>query len=72
MPNSSQPRFSVNDMRHWRERANLARSRAQALRDGQERRMMFVIADQYDFLADGAERLRGRELTRMLCDFKRR
>ena len=47
------------DTEYWRERARLARAQAIARRDVEGRRALLHIADNYDQLADQAQRLRG-------------
>jgi len=47
---------SVLDNQHWRERAEEARSIAEQLSDPDAKRMMLRIADDYERLAQHAER----------------
>ena len=45
----------INDPKHWRERAEEARTFAEALDDPEAKRMMFEIARGYERLAQRAE-----------------
>jgi hypothetical protein len=45
----------INDPKHWRERAEEARTVAEALDDPEAKRMMFEIARGYERLAQRAE-----------------
>ncbi|HEV2547863.1 MAG TPA: hypothetical protein VGU20_11025 [Stellaceae bacterium] len=47
-----------SDAGYWRERARLARAQAIARRDVEGRHALLHIAENYDQLADQAERLR--------------
>jgi hypothetical protein len=51
MPNRS----FLNDPRHWRDRAEEARNRADQLDDPQSKSAMLRIADDYELLAERAE-----------------
>ena len=51
MPNRS----FLNDPRHWRDRADEARTRADQLDDPQSKGAMLRIADDYELLAERAE-----------------
>jgi rubrerythrin len=54
----------INDPKHWRERADGARSLADELTDADAKRRMLRIAEDYDELARRAEkRLRERAKT---------
>ena len=44
-----------NDPKHWRNRAEEARIRAEQMRDSEPRRMMLEIATEYERLAKKAE-----------------
>lgn len=51
------PRGSINcNPKHWRARAEEARVVAQSLADAESKRMMLQVADDYDRLADQAEK----------------
>lgn len=43
---------------HWRERAEKARAQASEMGDKKARRMLLSIAENYDQLAEQAERIR--------------
>jgi hypothetical protein len=45
---------SYNDPEHWLERAEMARSIAELMTDGQSRASMLRVAHEYENLADGA------------------
>jgi len=49
------PRALLNDAEHWRDRAEEARGLAQQITDSEARRMMLVIAADYDWLAERAK-----------------
>jgi hypothetical protein len=51
------PRGSINcNPKHWRARAEEARVVAQSLADAESKRMMLQVADDYERLADRAEK----------------
>jgi hypothetical protein len=53
-------KVSINDPKHWRERAEGARTVADELIDSEARRMMLRIAEDYEELARrDEERLQG-------------
>jgi hypothetical protein len=55
-------KISINDPKHWRERAEEARVHAEHLTDHDAKRRMLSIADEYEELAKRAEkRLRGQQ-----------
>ena len=66
MPTLPPPPFLLKDTGYWRVRAYEVRSRALSFADAKERRMMLDIAANYDFLAEGADRLNCREVLRLL------
>jgi DNA-binding ferritin-like protein len=49
------PDYSFNDPKHWRERAEEARARAEQMTDRDARQMMLGIAEDYEKLAKRAE-----------------
>ena len=50
-----EPRSFLNDPRHWRERAEEARSRADQIAEPQSKNAMLRIAHDYEVLAKRAE-----------------
>ena len=50
-----EPRSFLNDPRHWRERAEEARSRADQIPEPQSKNAMLRIAHDYEVLAERAE-----------------
>jgi hypothetical protein len=48
-------RSFLNDAKHWRDRAEEARTRADQLDDSQSKSAMLRIADDYELLAKRAE-----------------
>jgi len=50
-----EPRSFLNDPRHWRERAEEARSRADQIAEPQSKNAMLRIAHDYEVLAERAE-----------------
>src|SRR5262249_29664668 len=50
-----EPRSFLNDPRHWRERAEEARSRADQIAEPQSKNAMLRIAHDYEILAERAE-----------------
>jgi len=52
---SAVPDYSFNDPKHWRERAEEARARAEQMTDRDARQMMLGIAEDYEKLAKRAE-----------------
>jgi hypothetical protein len=48
-------RSFLNDPKHWRDRAEEARTRADQLDDAQSKSAMLRIADDYELLATRAE-----------------
>ena len=50
-----EPRSFLNDPRHWRERAEEARSRADQISEPQSKNAMLRIAHDYEVLAERAE-----------------
>ena len=46
---------SINDAKHWRDRAAQMRVLSEEINDPQAQRMMFDLANDYDKLADRAE-----------------
>ena len=51
------PVRDIYDLRHWRSRAKEMRVLAQGMYDTETRRIMTRLADGWDKMADGAERL---------------
>src|SRR5262245_2270365 len=51
-----QPKVRINDPKHWRARAEEARTVADEMNDPDSRRKMFRIAEDYEELATRAER----------------
>jgi hypothetical protein len=49
------PYRSFNDPKHWRERAEEARTHAQQMTDPEVKRMMLTIAEDYEKLARRAQ-----------------
>ncbi len=49
------PARSINDPQHWLDRAKEARALAEPIADLEAKRMMLVIADDYEQLAQRAE-----------------
>jgi len=47
--------YSFNDPKHWRERTEEARARAEQMTDRDARQMMLGIAEDYEKLAKRAE-----------------
>jgi hypothetical protein len=47
--------LTLNDVEHWRRRAEEARGLAQQIADPKARRHMLNVADQYEMLATHAE-----------------
>jgi hypothetical protein len=46
---------SINDPKHWRERAEEARAHAEQISDAEARKTMLQIAEDYEKLAKRAE-----------------
>ena len=57
-----------NNGRHWRERAEEARTQAEQMRDAETRRVMLDIAVGYDRLAELAEKRKIEDRTRSRLD----
>jgi hypothetical protein len=55
IPPCSGARSFLNDPRHWRERAEEARSRADQIAEPQSKNAMLRIAHDYEVLAERAE-----------------
>jgi len=58
VPDASEdvPKIPINDPKHWRERAEEARTVADELTDSNAKRKMLRIADDYEELARRAEK----------------
>ena len=50
------PKVPINDPKHWRARAEEARTMAEQIGDSNSKRKMLRIADDYEELARRAER----------------
>ena len=55
------PPNSVNDAKHWRDRAAEMRVLADTMKDDETWRIMNRLADDYDFLADRAQERAGHD-----------
>jgi hypothetical protein len=49
------PGHSINDPKHWRDRAEEARAHAEQMTDRDAKQTMLEIAEQYEMLAKRAE-----------------